>query len=129
MTVCRRRDERRRRDKEEKQMTTVLLNSSMMPDEGVYILRKINRGEFARLVADAHRRGDLESYVGYPETARHIERVSGVPVPVNREPTRLDDQATILICKLAYRVQDPGSKGKLQPSDGDYEYYVALYER
>jgi hypothetical protein len=111
-------------------MTTVLLNSAMMPDEGIYILKRISRDDFGRLVADAYQRGDLHSYVGYPETAQHIERVSGVPIQVNRAPTKLAaDQATILICKLAYRVADPGMKGKLQPTEDDYEYYVATYTR
>jgi hypothetical protein len=110
-------------------MTTILLNSAMMPDEGVYVLRRVSRGEFAKLVADAYQRGDLQSYVGYPETAQHIERVSGVPIQVNRAPTRLPEQALILICKLAYRVPDPSMKGKLQPSEDDYEYYVAKYTR
>ena len=111
-------------------MTTILLNSAMMPAEGVYRLRRISRDEFAKLVADAYQRGDLQSYVGYPETAQHIERVSGVPIQVNRAPTKLAaDQATILICKLAYRVADPSAKGKLNPNDSDYEYYVATYTR
>jgi len=110
-------------------MTTVLLNSAMMPAEGIYILKRISRDDFGRLVADAYQRGDLHSYVGYPETAQHIERVSGVPIQVNRAPTRLPEQALILICKLAYRVADPGMKGKLQPADDDYEYYVATYTR
>ena len=110
-------------------MTTILLNSAMMPDEGVYVLRRVSRGEFAKLVADAYQRGDLRSYIGYPETAQHIERVSGVPIQVNRAPTRLPERALILICKLAYRVADPGMKGKLQPADNDYEYYVATYNR
>jgi hypothetical protein len=110
-------------------MTTILLNSAMMPAEGVYRLRRISRDEFAKLVADAYQRDDLQSYVGYLETAQHIERVSGVPIQVNRAPTRLPEQALILICKLAYRVPDPSMKGKLQPSEDDYEYYVATYTR
>jgi len=108
---------------------TILLNSAMMPDEGLYILRRVSREFFAELVADAHRRGNLQSYIGYPETAQHIERVSGVPIPVNRAATQLPDQAVIAICKLAYRVADPGSKGKFQPSDEDFEYFVATYDR
>jgi len=110
-------------------MTTVLLNSAMMPAEGIYILRRISRDKFGQLVANAYQRGDLRSYIGYPETAQHIERVSGVPIQVNRAPTQLADQATILICKLAYRVPDPADKGKLKPSDDDYEYFVATYTR
>jgi hypothetical protein len=110
-------------------MTTILLNSAMMPAEGIYILKRISRDKFGQLVADAYQRGELQSYIGYPETAQHIERVSGVPVAVNRAPTQLPDQALILICKLAYRVPDPSMKGKLQPSEDDYEYYVATYTR
>jgi len=110
-------------------MTTILLNSAMMPDEGLYILRRVSREFFAELIADAHRRGELQSFVGYPETAQHIERIARVPIPVNRASTQLPDQALIAVCKLKYRVSDPGAKGKLQPSEDDYEYYVATYDR
>jgi len=110
-------------------MTTILLNSAMMPDEGVYILRRVSREFFAELIADAHRRGNLRSYIGYPENAQHIERISGVPIPVNRASTQLPDQALLAICRLKYRVADPGTKGKIQPGDEDYEYFVATYDR
>ena len=108
---------------------TILLNSAMMPDEGLYILRRVSREFFAELVADAHRRGNLRSYIGYPETAQHIERIARVPIPVNRAATQLPDQCLIAICKLKYRVADPGAKGKLQPGEDDYEYFVATYDR
>jgi len=110
-------------------MTTILLNSAMMPDEGLYILQRVSREFFAELIADAHRRGNLRSYIGYPKTAQHIEQISGVPIPVNRAATQLPDQALIAVCKLKYRVADPGAKGKLQPGEDDYEYYVATYDR
>ena len=110
-------------------MTTILLNSAMMPDEGLYILRRVSREFFAELVADANRRGNLRSYIGYPENAQHIERISGVPIPVNRAATQLPDQALLAICRLKYRVADPGMKGKIQPGDEDYEYFVATYDR
>ena len=110
-------------------MTTILLNSAMMPDEGLYILQRVSREFFAELIADAHRRGNLRSYIGYPETAQHIEQISGVPIPVNRAATQLPDQALIAVCKLKYRVSDPATKGRLQPGDEDYEYFVATYDR
>ena len=110
-------------------MEVVLLNSSMMPSEGLYILRRVSREFFAELIADAHRRGELRSYIGYPETAQHIERISGVPIPVNRAATQLPDQALLAVCKLKYRVSDPGTKGKIQPGDEDYEYFIASYDR
>jgi len=107
----------------------ILLNSAMMPDEGVYILRRVSREFFGELVADAYRRGELQSFVGYAETAQHIERIARVPIPVNRAATQLPDQALIAVCKLKYRVSDPGTKGKIQPGDEDYEYFVAIYDR
>jgi len=110
-------------------MAVILLNSSMMPSEGLYILRRVSREFFAELIADAHRRGELQSYVGYAETAQHIEKISGVPIPVNRASTQLPDQALIAVCKLKYRVADPSTKGKLQPGEDDYEYYAATYDR
>jgi len=108
---------------------TILLNSAMMPDEGLYILRRVSREFFAELVADAHRRGNLKSYIGYPETAQHVQSISGVPIQVNRAATQLPDQALIAVCKLKYRVGDPATKGRLQPGDEDYEYFVATYDR
>jgi hypothetical protein len=108
---------------------TILLNSAMMPDEGLYVLRRVSREFFAELIADAHRRGELRSYIGYPETAQHIEKISGVPIPVNRAATQLPDQALIAVCKLKYRVSDPAMKGQLQPNEDDYEYYAATYDR
>ena len=108
---------------------TILLNSAMMPDEGLYILRRVSREFFAELIADAYRQGHLQSYIGYPETAQHIERIARVPIPVNRAATQLPDQALIAVCKLKYRVSDLGAKGKLQPGEDDYEYYVATYDR
>jgi len=108
---------------------TILLNSAMMPDEGLYILRRVSREFFAELIADAYRQGHLQSYIGYPETAQHIERISRVPIPVNRAATQLPDQALIAVCKLKYRVSDPAMKGQLQPNEDDYEYYVATYDR
>jgi len=110
-------------------MTTILLNSAMMPDEGLYILRRVSLEFFGELIADAHRRGELQSYVGYAETAQHIERIARVQIPVNRAATQLPDQCLIAICKLKYRVADPSTKGKIQPGDEDYEYFVATYDR
>jgi len=108
---------------------TILLNSAMMPDEGLYILRRVSREFFAELIADAYRQGHLQSYIGYAETARHIENISGVPIEVNRAATQLPDQALIVVCKLKYRIGDPATKGRLQPGDEDYEYFVATYDR
>ena len=62
-------------------------------------------------------------------TRRPLSTSSASPVFRFRLITQLADQATILICKLAYRVADPNMKGKLQLIDEDYEYFVATYTR
>jgi len=104
-----------------------VVNSAMMPAEGRYVLRRLSREEFVIRITEAHRRGELVSYVGYAETADHIARISGVPIPVSREPTQLDGPTTMLVCKLTYRVANPEDKGKIKPKPDDFEYYMADY--
>lgn len=101
-----------------------LMNSAMMPQPGRYMLQKISVGLFAQILSDAN--GDFESYIGYPQTAEHISCLAGVIVPVSREPTRLADGDEILVCKLAYRVADPSTKG--QPVPEEFEYFLVRYQ-
>lgn len=104
-----------------------LLNSAVMPVQGDYRLVRVSEPEFATEVRRAHQDGELVSYIGYPQTAEHIRRLSGVTVAVSREQTTLEDGDTLLICKLAYRVVDPATKGQPQPED--FEYFVCQYSR
>lgn len=105
-----------------------LANSAVMTADGVYKHCTISRDEFARLVREAADRGVLESYVGYPDTANHIRAVTGVEVPLSRKPMDLRPGDTILVCRLGYRVMDPGSKGQFKPSDDDFVYSVVYYD-
>lgn len=102
-----------------------LMNSAMMPRPGRYDYRTLSPQEFGRLVQDAHKAGSLISYIGYEQTARLIERLAGVPIPISREQTPVEDGDILLIAKLRYRVADPRSKG--DPVVEDFEFGAASY--
>ncbi len=105
-------------------MKTHLLNSAMMPVEGRYRMRKIYPDEFADLVRIAHRANRLVSSVGYFQNAKLIAEMSGVPIPLSRDVTRLNSGDEMLIMKLKYR---PDEKGK-DVRESDFEYYHAWYD-
>jgi hypothetical protein len=108
-------------------MTVKLINSAMMPQEGSYRLTKITQEVFCRNLRRAAMNNDLESFIGYPDTALFIERISEVTIHVNREQTTLVSGDTVLICKLKYRLPDPSIKGKFTPTDDDYEFFLCTY--
>jgi hypothetical protein len=102
-----------------------LMNSAMMPVPGTYVARKITVDEARAIVQKFH--GKFESYIGYPDTAKYMSEVLGVDVPVNRSETSLADRDEILVCKLRYRVKDPGAKGTFTPNADDYEWWHVIY--
>src|SRR3990167_3913049 len=96
-----------------------LMNSAMMPQPGKYELERLTREQFAHILMD---NAPVDSYIGYPQTAEFVERISGVPVAVSRRQTFLVDGDRVLVVKLAYRPQDASSKG--QPvNEDDYEFF------
>ena len=99
-----------------------LLNSAMMPQPGIYLNKRISKEVFIE-----HVRRGTESFVGYPDTAKFIEDLTGCEIPINREQTFLDAQDEMLIIKLKYRVQSPQEKGKFTPGIDDYEFFYCLY--
>lgn len=100
-----------------------LMNSPMMPQPGHYELVAITKELFVHILRD---NGSVDSYVGYPQTAEFVQRISGVPVEVSRRQTVLTDGDRVLIVKLAYRPQDASTKG--QPvNENDYEFYLMRY--
>jgi len=105
----------------------ILLNSAMMPAPGTYRLRELSRDEWVQAIQIAAQEESIQSYIGYPDTARHVQEITGLPVEVNRAETTLGKAATLFIVKLKYRVTDPAQKGQFAPSDADYVYYVAQY--
>lgn len=100
-----------------------LMNSAMMPQVGHYDLVKITQEEFVSALRDS---GQCNSYVGYEQTAKFVERISGVKVEVSRRPTILSDGERVLIIKLDYRLQVASTKGALIDED-NYEFYAMRY--
>jgi len=105
----------------------ILLNSAMMPVPGTYRLRELSRDEWAKAIQTAAQEESIQSYIGYPDTAKHVQEITGLPIEVNRAEVTLDKAATLFIVKLKYRVTDPAQKGQFAPSDADYVYYIAQY--
>lgn len=107
-----------------------LVNSAMMPSpDFAYVPRRISQEEFVRILKTAAKDADFESYIGYPATAEHIERISGVKVNVNRAETTVQPGDILLVCKLRYRLNDPTQKNNPQfQSTGiqeeDFDYWV-----
>lgn len=101
----------------------LLLNSAVMPTEGIYTLKRISQVEFGTLLRDAAETNNFQSYIGYPETARLIEDMTGVEIAVSREQATLDTGDIMLIAKLRHRVADPSTKTTLEPSIDDFEFY------
>lgn len=99
-------------------MKTLLLNSAVLPGPGEYRYDLISRDEVVNLLRE--RPG--ESRIGYPETARHIEAISGLRVPLSRERSEMAPGDEAIVVRVKYRIPDPATKGSLCPKDGDWEY-------
>lgn len=102
-----------------------LLNSAIMLAPGVYHLQRISESMFATLVLAAAQSGQMKSYIGYQQTAEIVSRLAGVEIPTSREAAVVENGDVLLICKLAYRVQDPGTKG--QPVPENFEFFRCQY--
>ncbi len=107
-----------------------LLNSAVMTTPDLtYRPRAISEDEFVSRYLQAVYEQRLRSYIGYPATAQHIEKVSGVRPNVTRDPMpTLKAGDTLLICKLHYRLPDPRAKSDARFQQGlkgdDYEYWL-----
>ena len=101
----------------------LLLNAAVMPTEGVYTLKRISKSEFQELLREAAAAKNLQSYIGYPETARLIEQLTGIEIEVSREQATVVPGDTLLIVKLRQRVANPADKDIPQRSIGDFEFF------
>ena len=101
----------------------ILLNSAVMPNEGMYTLKQINETAFTKELQDAAASDNFRSYIGYRETARLIEQITGIEVEVSREQATLTPGDTMLIVKLRQRVVNPADKDTLQLSTDDFEFF------
>lgn len=102
-------------------MRRLLMNAAMIPSPGIWRYEKISADRAAAWLRS--HAATVESFVGYPQTAEHLSRLhgDGWVCPLNRqkvEGLHAGDEA--LICKLAYRVENPATKGQPQPEDWEY---------
>ena len=101
----------------------LLLNSAVMPTEGVYTLKQISEATFRTVLREAAVTKNFQSYIGYPETARLIEQLTGIEIEVSREQATLAPGDIILIVKLRQRVTNPIHKDIRQLSIRDFEFF------
>lgn len=106
----------------------LLLNSAVMPNEGVYTLKRISEARFTKEIQEAAETGDFKSYIGYPQTAQLIEQTTGITVEVSRAQATLTPGDIMLIVKLRQRIANPMDKETLQLSIDDFEFYQCNWE-
>lgn len=102
-----------------------LLNSAVMPTEGVYTLKRISETEFQTILQTAD---DFRSYIGYPETARMIQELTGIDIAVSREQAELTPGDSMLIVKLRHRIKNLSDLGTHQPSLDDLEFFICDWQ-
>ena len=106
----------------------LLLNSAVMPTEGVYTLKRISKSKFQELLQDAAATGDFQSYIGYLETARLLEQLTGVEIEVSREQAQLKTGDVMLIVKLRHRIQNLSNISTYQPSLDDLDFFICYWQ-
>ncbi len=101
----------------------LLLNSAVMPNEGVYTLKRISEARFTKEIQESAETGNFKSYIGYPQTAQLIEQITGIAVEMSRAQATLNPGDVMLIIKLRQRVANPADKETLQLSIDDFEFF------
>ena len=97
-----------------------LLNSAVITAEGVYEYRLVTPAEAREWL---HAGGWL-SRIGYPQTADHIEKLSGVRPELSREASPMEVGDEALVVRLRYRVADPSQKGSVAVGPDVWEYGI-----
>ncbi len=106
----------------------LLLNSTVMPTEGVYTLTRISKSKFQELLREAAAAKNFQSYIGYPETARLVEQLTGINIEVSREQAQLATGDVMLIVKLRHRIQDSSDITAYQPSFEDLDFFLCHWQ-
>ena len=106
-------------------MTIHLMNSAMMPTEGIYHCKRIDKNIFVNMIND----NDTKSSIGYQSTIDAMYNM-GVKknIQLSRELTTLLDGDIALVIKLKYRVGNPNDKKHLEPSEDDFEFFEINYK-
>lgn len=106
----------------------LLLNSAVMPTEGTYTLKRISEATFRKILQEAAAADNLQSYIGYPETANLIEENTGIEIEVSREQAELAEGDVMLIVKLRHRIQNLSDIGTYQPSLEDLDFFICHWQ-
>jgi len=130
-------------------MAYLILNAAMIPNEGTFTYRLISRAQAGEWL---QRRGQhAASYLGYPQTQQHLCEVwdeqhnrtcypaghcicgarhqdpAQLPIALNRAKCSMEPGDEALVCRLAYRVENPATKGQPQAEDWEYGILTRLY--
>ena len=104
----------------------------MMPQEGSYTRRDISQDEWKEIFLSAE---EIVSSVAYPSIQTVVGEHLKLNIPLDSEKRNTvieEDDATILVVKLKYRVPH-GMKGLASSGYGqsidDYEFIVLTYSR
>lgn len=102
-----------------------LMNAAVMPQPGVYHVRRISEDEFVEWLHSVR----WQSFIGYEATATHIKQIAGLHVPLSRDQVQLRDGDQMLVARLRYRLQDTRAKADkdFAPGRDDYEYLLVTY--
>ena len=114
-------------------MAFIIINAAMVPNEGTFQYRPISRDKAvqwlgANLAECLSTHGD---FIGYQQTADHLDSLfreyarsrSSEPtirVPLRRAKCSMREGDEALVCRLAYRIENPATKGQPQPEDWEY---------
>lgn len=90
-----------------------LLNSAVITTAGKYSYRLISVEEAKEWLSQ----GDYMSTIGYPETAKALEVLTGFKCEVNRGLISMKDGDEALVFRLTKRLEDPSKKGRLTPQE------------
>jgi len=103
-----------------------LLNSAMAPRLDLrYDFEPVTAQQFAHIL----RAEKFESFIGYPETARILEELAGVNIPVSRNQTTVEPGDKLLIARLKYRMASSSQKGQTKHSITDFEFAIGHISR
>ena len=110
-------------------MTTHILNSAMMPAEGCYSLKAIDRTDFFNAIIEQRQEDPdgffLRSWIGYEQNADLIEAHTGWRPPICRSVTQIEPGDRLLIMRLKYRVSTQYKGKPVKPED--FEYFAGYY--
>lgn len=105
-----------------------LINSAMMPSLSRDYTRDVRNPLTAEQFAHILRAEPFESFIGYPETARILQEISGLKIAISRAQTSVEPGDKLLIMRLRYRLDDPARKGQTVHTIEDFEFGVYVVE-